>query len=486
MSGVAIIGGGFTGALVAWHLARLAPGARIVVIEPRARLGAGLAYSTTDPAHRINVPASRMTMRTDIRDGLHRWILQRDPPLSPGTRTPSGALFPQRGVVADYVAEALAPDLAQGRIRHLRGRATGLSGGERFRIGLEDGRRISADHVVIATSHPPPALPASLAGLRDDPRLIADPSDAAAIARAARGAPDAAARDGTGDWDGAKAGDRDGNGRRGGRMLVLGTGLTSADVIASLDRQGYAGTILALSRRGQRSRGHAPEHGESPEDFTRHPATTARGLLARVRAAVARDAARGLPWQATLDNVRRDGAAIWAALPACQRARLVARLRVWWDVHRFRIAPQVEAVLDRLIDQGRLRVRAGRLRGIEAAPGGLSVTWCPRGGTPVSETFNGVILTTGPGHEGIVRGSALLADAAARGLLRADALGLGLEVTQGCRAVGAGGAVTPNLWVAGPLARGHVGELMGIPEVTAHAERVAQALAERIAAPRGS
>ncbi|MFN3525454.1 MAG: FAD/NAD(P)-binding protein [Paracoccus sp. (in: a-proteobacteria)] len=454
MSVVAIIGGGFTGALTAWHLARHAPDAQIVVIEPRDKLGAGLAYSTADPSHRINVPASRMTMRTDIRDGLHRWIEAEAIPLSEGSVTPEGALFPQRGIVADYVAQALAPDLAQGRIRHLRTRATGLSHSDRFRITLEDGTALRADHVVIATSHPPPALPASLASLRHDPRLIADPSDAGAITAAALTR----------------------------RVMVLGTGLTSADVIASLDRQGFRGAILALSRRGQRSRGHAVGYDESPADFAATPAQTALALLRRVRAEVARDAASGLPWQATLDNVRRDGAAIWAALPLSERTRLVHRLRVWWDVHRFRIAPQVEAALDRLIAEDRLRIRAGHLKNIEADEAGLIVTWAPKGRTSRREVFDRVILTTGPAHDRIIAGSPLLTSAEADGLVRADPLGLGLDVTNGCCAVGTTGAPVPGLWIAGPLARGHVGELMGIPEVTAHAELVADRLAEAIAA----
>lgn len=458
MSVTAIVGGGFTGALTAWHLARHAPDTQIVVIEPRDRLGAGLAYSTTDPSHRINVPASRMTMRTDIRDDLHRWIVARGIALSPGSATPEGALFPQRGIVADYVAEALAPDLAAGRIRHLQSRAIALSRPGRFHLTLGDGAVLEADQVVIATSHPPPALPDGLTALRDDPRLIADPSDATAITAAA------VAR----------------------RVMVLGTGLTSADVIASLDRQGFRGAILALSRRGQRSRGHAIGYSESAADFASDPARSALDLLRRVRAAVATDAGLGLPWQATLDNVRRDGGMIWAALPPDQRARLVHRLRIWWDVHRFRIAPQVETVMDRLIAEDRLRIRAGRLIRIDPGAAGLIVTWSPRGRTPRREVFDRVILTTGPAHDSIVAGSPFLSSAKAAGLLRADSLGLGLDVTDGCRAVGLEGRPVPGLWVAGPLARGHVGELMGIPEVTAHAELVTARLAEAVMHPQAA
>ena len=160
---------------------------------------------------------------------------------------------------------------------------------------------------------------------------------------------------------------------------------------------------------------------------------------------------------------------------------LLAANRSRWLAHATR---EVEVVLDRLIAEDRLRIRAGRLTGIAADEAGLIVTWAPRGRTARREVFDRVILTTGPAHDRIIAGSPVLSSAAAQGLLRADALGLGLDVTEGCRAVGATGAAVDGLWVAGPLARGHVGELMGIPEVTAHAERVASHVAAALQGDR--
>ena len=56
---IAIIGGGASGALAALHLARALPvgSAEIIVIEPAEEIGRGLAYSTDDPGHLLNVRA---------------------------------------------------------------------------------------------------------------------------------------------------------------------------------------------------------------------------------------------------------------------------------------------------------------------------------------------------------------------------------------------------------------------------------------------
>ncbi|MER9211114.1 hypothetical protein NKI54_03440 [Mesorhizobium sp. M0663] len=59
-----------------------------------------------------------------------------------------------------------------------------------------------------------------------------------------------------------------------------------------------------------------------------------------------------------------------------------------------------------------------------------------------------------------------------------DPIGLALETDSQGRAVGTSGRPTDSIFVSGPLARGSVGELMGIPEVTAHAERIAAEIDE--------
>ena len=455
---VAIVGGGFTGAAVAYHLARSDAGrlARLVVIEPREGLGAGLAYSTADPAHRINVPAERMSLDTGDPGAFARWLEATEAMAGDGEAvTASGQVFPQRGLFGRYVADALRPFVASGRIVHRRGHAESIrrrSDG-RFEIDLPDGR-IEADLVAVATTHPPPAVPPALQPLVGDPRFLADPGGAAVL--------DGVPRDA--------------------RVLIVGSGLTAADMAASLDRRGHRGTILMLSRNGLRSRGHASVPAEPFGDFVSVPALTVRELTRRVRQAIDAAAEQGIGWHAVLDALRTDGQAIWTALPERERRQLVRRLRSFWDVHRFRVAPQGSAVLDRAESDGRLRLLAASLVSARPERDALVVQFRPRGGREVEEQgFDVVVNTTGPAHRSVVEREPIRSLHEA-GLVALDRVGLGLLVDAEHRALRPDGSVVPGLFIAGPLARGTFGELMGLPQVTVHAELVADILGRQLEA----
>lgn len=462
---VAIIGGGHSGAALAYRLALDTPATalRILVIEPRAELGRGLAYSTPDPDHRLNVPQDRMSIRTDDMNHFTRWLSRPEGPVLPaGSATLAGQIFAPRAVFGSYVAETLAPLLAADRIGHLRTTAQDIRpAGPRHRIALADGAEVLADAVVLALAHPAPAVPAALQGL-PPAALLADAFAPGAL-------------------DGIS---------RGERLLIVGSGLTSADILASLHRRGHAGPIHVISRHGWRSQPHGPAQAATAADFAASPEPTALGLLRRVRRALAQDQAAGLSWHAVFDRLRAQGPAIWAALPLDERRRFLRHLRGLWDVHRFRIAPQTLEIAGRMERARRVRHLVGRLVRAASVPGGWQITWRGRGKAALQElTVDRILLATGPDHARITETSPLLARAVAAGLVAADPLGLGLQVAPGGEAIGHGGSPRPGLFVGGPLARGTVGELMGVPEVTGWAEHLARRirahLADRLPLPAG-
>ncbi len=260
-------------------------------------------------------------------------------------------------------------------------------------------------------------------------------------------------------------------------MLIVGTGLTMADVVASLDARGHRGRITAFSRRGLLSRGHPPFHVAKRTWFeTATPPASARALVDAVRCQVAQAAEEGMPWQAVFDDIRLNARRLWQALPLAEQRRLVRHVRPFWDVHRFRVAPQAEAAIARLRDAGRFVSVAASLVGADAVDGRVEVTLRRRGAPSaalVRHLADAVIVTTGPGHGEVIAANPALASLARQGLACMDRTGLGLEVDEHSRAVGPHGAARDTLFVAGPLARGRFGELMGLPQVSEHAEAVA-------------
>ncbi len=67
----------------------------------------------------------------------------------------------------------------------------------------------------------------------------------------------------------------------------------------------------------------------------------------------------------------------------------------------------------------------------------------------------------------------MLQELTRQGLIRADALGLGLDVDHHSRTLNRHGQPNARLFVVGPAARGRFGELMGLPQVADHAAAIA-------------
>lgn len=457
---VAIVGGGVSGAAVAYNLAEtgIFGCEQIVLFEPRELLGAGLAYDTLEPAHRINVPSTRMSLFPDDPEHFQRWIEANDAIAGDADAlAPSGALYPRRGLFGRYMNAMIQPLVDSKAILHVRQRVLSAERRDgRWHLEGDGGYVVDADILVVATSHPAPSAPEPLAsGLAGYPGFVADPTRAGAL--------DPIGRDD--------------------RILIVGNGLTSADVVAALDLRGHRGEITTISRRGLRSRGHPLLPQDPFGDFTSEPATTASELLKRVRAAIRAAGEEGLSWHAVIDQVRGEGEALWQGLPVAERRRIARHLRPFWDVHRFRVAPQVEASSEAAIAEGRMTVLAGTVAEVGIDGDGIRcVLRLGRSRSRVERHFDAVVVTTGPGHGGILRSQPFLAGLAAQGYLANDPTGLGLACNGKSQAIGTAGTAEQSLFVSGPLARGTFGELMGLPQVTEHAVFVAAAVADELLA----
>jgi uncharacterized NAD(P)/FAD-binding protein YdhS len=462
---VAVIGGGFCGAFFAAQLARHSERpVTISVIEPRATLGGGVAYSTPDPAHRINVPASRMTLFPRHPTDFDEWFRRSgELEADPEALWSDGSAYPRRAAFGRYIAEIVTRRGSARTgitIEHLRDKAESVQRkGSCYSIQLAQGCELAADMIVLATSHPPPSQPGIIAGaLGSGPGLIANPWKPDALDRVARDAD----------------------------VLIIGTGLTMADVVASLSLRGHTGRITAFSRRGLLPRGHARKAVPVPYSWIddQELPGSVLSLARRMRAQIAVAAEDDLPWQAVFDDVRANAQKLWRNFSAAERRRLLRHLRVFWDAHRYRVAPQIEKVLEDKQQDGSLRVLAASLRSATYRNDKIDIALRPRrrkDGAPELLSVEHVIITTGPGHGTVVSETPVLASLAQQGLLRADEFGLGVEVDAVGQVINANGLSQPTLLVVGPLARAQYGELMGLPQVAAQPNAVAELVASRLA-----
>ncbi|MFG1172535.1 FAD/NAD(P)-binding protein [Erwiniaceae bacterium CAU 1747] len=448
---IVIVGGGFSGTALAIHLARGGHrGLKVTVIEPRDGVAQGVAYGTRDPAHRINVPADRMQLSAAEQGDFDRWFrASAAGDNDPAARWQDGKVYPQRGQFAAYVAGLFAD--AQSRspvvLCHLRDRAVAL---EKDEVVTAGGERLRADELVLAISNPPPALPRSIAlALEGHPGLIADPWRSDALA-------DIAADE---------------------SVAIIGSGLTMADTIATLHRHGHRGPIVAFSRRGLLPRANLSGSFEPRAlDYRSEQQNTALGWLRRIRREIGQAAAERLPWQLVLDDIRVNGQAIWQQLSLAEQRRFLRHLRPWWDVHRYRIAPQVNAVLAQWQASGQLEVLAARLQSVAAEGDAVRLLLKLRHGSCRTLTVDRLIVTTGPAHGGLLQSDALLHQLALSGVIQPDEHGLGIQVNSLSQTLNRRGLPNRHLYVVGPAARGRFGELMGLPQVAEHAESVARQL----------
>ncbi|MCL6707153.1 FAD-dependent oxidoreductase [Pseudomonas sp. R2.Fl] len=451
-SRIAIIGGGFTGATIARHLAERGFDSieEITVFEPRGRLGAGLAYDTQDPSLRLNVAAHRMRAVPGDPGAFVRW-LESSRALAVDTEAiTDGGIYARRRDFAAFMQDQIKPFVDSGQVRHVRERVSALHRlqGE-WQIEGTSGTRVRADIVVLATGYPPPSVPAQLSSaVIRSPKLVTHVYGGSL--RAACGPED--------------------------EILIVGAGLTALDVIASLRAHGHRGRITLLSRTGLLPRCQAAGDFSPHGEFDLDTVATARDLLRTVRSTLRDVTEDGLPWQSVFDALRHQGQRIWTQLPSPERRRLLRHLRRWYEVHRYRMPPQLGAILEKETESGQVGQMAGRLGRVQERDDRLDVQVTGSRGEPRQLTVDRIVLATGPDMAHVLDHQPLLQAMHRQGLLTEDPLGLGIACDTDSRALARGGNPTATLFVAGPLARGTFGELTGVPEIVAQATTVVDSI----------
>lgn len=441
---ITIIGAGFSGSTLATLLASEEDNAtEVCLVGVEDTFARGVAYGETRPEHALNVRAGHLGADPDNPGEFAEWLN-----LGPQGRES----FLPRLAYGEYLTDRLQKAKARAsNLTLLRQEVIALNRlGHGFRVHLDDGSYFASDRVVLALGALPPQRLIGIGPrLARHPRYVAWPWQDDAL-----------------DQIDAKA-----------RVLIVGTGLTMADVAATLARRGHRGEIVAISRHGLLPQPHTPAPAapiELPPSL--HQALRKHDVRQLVTAI--RSLSHVVPdWRGAVDALRPHTQAFWRGLPTQQRARFLRHVRSYWEVARHRVAPEVGELLGGLQASGQLKVRAARLLRAGLRASNVETLIRQRGKEQIQiEQYDHVIRATGLDTDILRTTHPLASHLREAGLIHADAQGLGVNVTDDFEVLDRQGDAISGLYCLGPLLRGHLWEITAVPEL----RTAAKALSHRL------
>ena len=158
--------------------------------------------------------------------------------------------------------------------------------------------------------------------------------------------------------------------------------------------------------------------------------------------------------------------------------RSLRHARVYWDIHRHRMAPEVERRIMGLRSSGRLTILAGRVLFAVQRDEGVHARIARRGASAVEDhCFARVLDCTGLPDKPNRSANPLIRALLARGAARVDPLGIGLDVAEDLALIDARGHASQRIQAIGPIARAAVWECISIPDIRLQCQDIAEALA---------
>lgn len=448
---VVIIGGGFSGTMLAVHLLRCSPDLSIAIVDKGANPGRGVAYGTKHSCHLLNVPASGMSALPHEPEHFLGWArVNYDRSVQPNDFLP-------RAIYGQYVGSLLENAAKQNSsFRWIQGEACSVTT-ERGRIDihLSNGRSLLAQTLVLAVGNFPPGN-MRVPGLSNHCERYAPYP-----------------------WspDALKDIPKDGS------VLLIGSGLTSVDVAVALTSQGFTGHIHLVSRRGLLPQAHGPKDSW-PQFWNERSPRTIRGLMRLVRVEIRAAMKAGCDWHGVVDALRPVTQQIWQSLPHEERKRFLRHLRPYWEANRHRMASHVGETIFGLLRSGKASLYAGRISRYRESNGYAEISFRERR-TQAERVLrvDRVINCAGPETNYRRMDASLIKSILAQHLARPDSLSLGLDIEANGALIDSNGKPSASLFAIGPVRKGFLWETTAVPELREQASHLAKHLRRQFELP---
>lgn len=434
---VCIIGGGFTGTATAIHLLQKArQPMRIALVNAHRPFCRGVAYSTAEPFHLLNVMAENMSLYTEQPNHFVDWLARKQ-------IYPSGTnlktQFAPRMIYGQYVEEQLtaAQSYSLATVEMIEQEAVSLSGNSKgYEITVQGSsglKHLQAQKIFLALGNAQPCnILASFHISAETKNYYANPWNFAAIKRIPKHSD----------------------------IFIIGSGLTTVDILLTLKRQFHQGKIHILSLHGFMPLCHEPY---SPKDllFDTQNFTSARKALRYVRSQISEQA----NWRLVIDKLRPHTQTIWDNWSPPEKSTFLRHLRALWEVHRHRIAPQVQDEIQTLFATGQAQLMAGRIKAVHCESPKFKIEYVERPSQQSNKLSSDVMINaTGPNYLSYSE-HPLLQSILSQDLTSWDPFKLGLTVSPHSTLLNPQGIESKQIYALGPLTKSKFWEIIAVPDI---------------------
>jgi uncharacterized NAD(P)/FAD-binding protein YdhS len=435
MKRITIIGGGATGTLLAVNLVRNAGDQPVLIniVEKNERFGLGVAYSTVQDYHVLNVPAGKMGAFPDDVEHFHKWLGDNGHDFKPSDFVP-------RRLYGEYLRK-LFWETYENRPSNVTVNLFSeeaidiLFKGDEAEVWLNSGTCLRSDKVVLAFGNFPPPPPRT-----EDPQFLFSSKYFA------------------NPWNnriGDTIKDTD-------DVFIIGTGLTMVDTALGFYHRYHKGKIFAASRHGLLPATHKLGFSYPSFETEIDGQSTVRSMLKTVRNHIKAAESGDGDWRGVIDSLRPFTQKAWMKLALPEKLRFMRHLKHFWNTARHRIAPECAEVLYRMQWTDQLHIKKGKIKGIHL--NGNNKFHIDVG--PEHLEADVVINCTGSESDFSKVEVPLVQNLLTKGAIKTDPLSLGLEADPR-------GKITENLYTIGTALKGVMWESTAMPELRAQARELA-------------
>ena len=463
MKSIGIIGGGFSGTMVAVNLIKKATEPlELIIINEKETFNKGIAYNPYSKRQLLNVMASKMSAFADEPDHFLNWTLQRQE-FKNYDKELFGNSFLPRYLYGLYLEDiwknAEIEALEKGiKIRVIETSVLDFDVfPENVELLLGNEEKIMVDYCVIATGNAVPKNPEIInKKFYESKNYFQNPWKSETVEN----------------LDSTKP------------VLIIGNGLTMVDTVLGLLEKGFHNDIYSLSPNGFNilpHRHHGVKYNRLVEEL--HEDIRLADLVRLFNKHIKIIRHLGISAEPLIDSMRPFTQKIWRSLTIEEKQLFMAKLRHLWGVARHRIPLHIHDKLQQMRIDGKLHILSGKMKDITESKEGVKVTFHDKKSHLEKEIIVGRIINcTGPDTNIMNFEKSFLKNCLLKGIITQDELKLGINAdVESFQVINAQHKNEPRVLTLGGNLKGMLWESTAVNEIRKQAENLAKILIENSA-----